>query len=717
MAQGQEGLYILLISVHGLIRGNDLELGRDADTGGQVLYVVELARALADDPRVARVDLLTRRVDDPKVSPDYGRPLERLSDKVHIVRLPCGPRRYLRKEVLWPYLDCFADHALAHVRSVGRGPDIVHAHYADAGYAGARIAGPLGVPLIFTGHSLGRVKRERLLAQGAKDAAIESQYNMARRIDAEESTLDAAALVIASTRQEVEEQYQRYDNYQPRRMVVIPPGVNLERFHPPRRDAPAPPIATELTRFLREPRKPLILALSRPDERKNIATLVRAYAEHPQLRAKANLALVIGCRDDVREFEKGPREVWTDLLLQIDRYDLYGHVAYPKHHQADDVPDLYRYAARTRGVFVNPALTEPFGLTLIEAAASGLPVIAPNDGGPRDIIAACRNGRLVDPLDAAHMGEAVYAALAHRGQWRQWAHNGVRGAHRHYAWRAHVQQYLAQVQKLIARQRMRGVTLPKSRLPTADRLLICDIDNTLLGDADGLRELLRCLRSSNGGVGFGIATGRRVDSAVKVLRDSDVPLPDVMITAVGTEIHYGPRRVEDLGWRRHIDYRWRPEALRALMRGLPGLRPQPKADQRLHKISYYYDPDEAPSVREIQRLLRINDLHANVIFSHQQYLDLLPLRASKGLALRYLALKWGLPPERFLVAGDSGNDEEMLTGNTLAVVVGNHSPELDHLRGQPRIHFADGEHAWGIVEGIAHYDFLGALRIPEEAYP
>jgi sucrose-phosphate synthase len=171
-----------------------------------------------------------------------------------------------------------------------------------------------------------------------------------------------------------------------------------------------------------------------------------------------------------------------------------------------------------------------------------------------------------------------------------------------------------------------------------------------------------------------------------------------------------------MGWRQHVDYRWKPEALRQLMRGIAGVRPQPKTEQRLHKISYYYDAATAPDVREIQRLLRINDLHANVIFSHQEFLDLLPIRASKGQALRYLGLKWGLPPERFLVAGDSGNDEEMLTGNTLAVVVGNHSPELEHLRGQPHIHFAAGEHAWGIVEGIEHYGFLGALRMPEESY-
>ncbi len=59
-----------------------------------------------------------------------------------------------------------------------------------------------------------------------------------------------------------------------------------------------------------------------------------------------------------------------------------------------------------------------------------------------------------------------------------------------------------------------------------------------------------------------------------------------------------------------------------------------------------------------------------------------------------------------LVAGDSGNDEEMLRGNTLGVVVGNHDGELEHLRGHERVYFAAGSHARGILEGIDHYRFL-----------
>ncbi|HER20248.1 MAG TPA: HAD family hydrolase, partial [Chromatiales bacterium] len=173
---GQGGLYICLVSVHGLIRGENLELGRDADTGGQTLYVVELARALARRPEVERVDLFTRRVVDPRVDDDYARPDEPLGDNAHIIRIDAGPEEYLPKEALWEYLNCFTDGALAHIASVGLTPTLVHSHYADAGYVGVRLASNLGVPLVHTGHSLGRVKRRRLLAHGESGETIENTY-------------------------------------------------------------------------------------------------------------------------------------------------------------------------------------------------------------------------------------------------------------------------------------------------------------------------------------------------------------------------------------------------------------------------------------------------------------------------------------------------------------------------------------------------------------
>ncbi|GMT49902.1 MAG: hypothetical protein IEMM0008_1441 [bacterium] len=210
-------------------------------------------------------------------------------------------------------------------------------------------------------------------------------------------------------------------------------------------------------------------------------------------------------------------------------------------------------------------------------------------------------------------------------------------------------------------------------------------------------------------VSFGIATGRRIESAVQVLKKWKAPRPDVLITSVGSEIHYGPRLVKDLNWEKHINRLWKPDAVYQVMKGLPGIVLQKDVDQRKHKISYFIDPNKSPSIREIKSYLRREHLHVNVVYSHQQYLDILPIRASKGLAVRYFALKWGLPFEHILVAGDSGNDEEMLRGNTLAIVVGNYSSELEKLRGDSHIYFAEGRYAWGILEGIHYYNFFGHL--------
>lgn len=674
--------------------------------------MLELARALGEHPEVYRVDIITRQIHDPKVSPEYAVPLEHIGPKEFIVRLPFGPRRYLRKEVLWPYLDSMADQALQHIRSMGRIPDIIHSHYADAGYVGASLASLLGVPLIHTGHSLGREKRRRLLDQGLPTHIIETQYNMTRRIEAEESAMDVASLVIASTRQEVDQQYSQYSNYQPRNMLVIPPGTDLSRFHPPRGILNETPIRHELHRFLREPRKPIVLAISRADERKNISTLLRAYGENSELQQRSNLVIIAGNRCDITMLDKGTRTVLTDLLLSIDKYDLYGRVAYPKTHHSNDVPELYRLAARSRGLFVNPALTEPFGLTLIEAAASGLPIVATEDGGPKDIVAHCKNGVLVDPLDADALGAVLLDALSDGKRWRIWSGNGIKGANRYYAWSSHVASYVKAIRRLLGQTaRARLIQPSKSRLPTIERLVVCDIDNTLIGDDEALAELVTHISADNT-LGFGVATGRHLSSAIKVLHEYDVPIPDVLVTSVGTEIHYGKQFRPDTDWQKHIDYRWERERLQQLLNGIPGLRLQPKENQRNHKISYYIDPDKAPPIRELTRYLRNHNLSANLIYSHQAYLDLLPIRASKGQAVRYLGAKWGIAPQRMLVAGDSGNDIEMLRGDTLGVVVGNHSPELRHLRGEPKIYFASSHYARGVLEGLEHYAFLSSHMVP-----
>lgn len=250
---------------------------------------MELARALAATAGVHRVDLLTRQISCLDVDWTYGEPvemLERLSSGgaddddgdesggggAYIVRLPCGPRdQYIPKEELWPHIPEFVDRALSHVTNVARAlgeqlqpppsdapatalaapvwPYVIHGHYADAAEVAANLASALNVPMVMTGHSLGRNKLEQLLKLGRMHGPeIQGTYKIARRIEAEETGLDTAEMVVTSTKQEIEEQWGLYDGfdlmverklrvrqrrgisslgrYMPR-MAVIPPGMDF----------------------------------------------------------------------------------------------------------------------------------------------------------------------------------------------------------------------------------------------------------------------------------------------------------------------------------------------------------------------------------------------------------------------------------------------------------------------------------------------------------
>jgi sucrose-phosphate synthase len=707
LPESRKPLYILLISVHGLIRGHDLELGRDADTGGQTKYVVELARALGERADVEKVVLLTRRVIDNQVSPDYAEPFEPLSGKVSIVRIECGEQKYLRKEMLWDSLENFSDTALAYLKNQGCIPDVIHSHYADAGYVGSRLSHQLGVPLVHTGHSLGRNKRQQLLASGIKRNEIETTYNISRRIEAEETTLGAAERVITSTQQEIEQQYGLYDFYQPERMRVIPPGTDLEKFFPPQGYEKNSDIAIELKRFLNQPDKPIILALSRPDPKKNIVSLIEAYGESPQLQQAANLVIVAGNRDDIQDMESISRMVLNEILLAIDKYDLYGKVAYPKHHKSDEVAAFYRLAAASGGVFINPALTEPFGLTLIEAAACGLPIVATEDGGPIDIIKNCQNGHLINPLDKAAIADILLHILADENEWSLLAKNGIQGVRRHYSWHAHVGKYLEVIYPLVEKTEP-ILRMKLSRRPGMfrDRALFTSLDLNLIGDRESLSKFLQTMQTHRKAIIFGIATGRRLDDALAMLRLYNIPPPDVLISGQGTEIHYAPNLTEDAVWTRHINHLWNPQTVRDILKGIPGLKMQPKRHQSDFKISYYIDPGLA-DVHDIRQILLRNEQAVNVIFSFGQFLDVLPVRASKGLALRWCAEQLGFLLENTLVAGVTGADADMLRGNTLGVVVDNrHQEELSDLSNIDKIYFAKKHHAAGILEAMEHYDFF-----------
>ncbi len=721
-------MYIQLISIHGLVRGQNIEMGRDADTGGQVRYVLELARALAESPEVEAVDLFTRRIKDKRVSDDYAMEIEPLAPNCRLVRLPCGGPRYLRKERLWPFLDEYVDAMISFTRRERRTPAVVHGHYADAGYVAKEVAAAFDVPFVFTGHSLGKPKLAYLLSEGWTHAQANEVLNIDRRIGVEQECLSVADLVVTSTQHERDRQYAEYYRDEGLRFEVIPPGTDLTRFFPYYEyDMPNPGIderfkqarvrmQRELQRFHFDPAKPLILSLCRPDRRKNIGALIEAYGESKELQAIANLAVFAGIRDDIESMPDNEQRVLTDMLLAMDRYDLYGKLAMPKDHNSEyDVPELYRLAGASRGIFVNSAFIELFGLTAIEASATGLPFVATHDGGPQDIVENCRSGRTVDVRDRDALTGAMLQLLTDQQLWNEYSANGVNLVREHYSWSTHCAHYLNCLRDVVRAPVKTpsavGRSAPGARLAALDSLLVTDIDNTLLGDDRALEELKAVVHDHRDHMGFGVASGRALELVNEVLAEHGIFEIDVVVAAVGSEIYYAAERLLDKGWASQLRSRWYPKRIHRALEALPFLHLQQEPHtQREFKISYDLDSscDPETALARIHAALAEAKVAYSLIFSHRAFIDILPHRASKGKAVRYLAGKWNISLERVATAGDSGNDRDMLVGQTAGIVVGNHDPDLASLRRSPshRVYFADAHCAGGILEGLRHYRFL-----------
>ncbi|WP_425324289.1 glycosyltransferase, partial [Methylobacterium frigidaeris] len=262
-------MFVLHIALQGCLRGRDVVYGLTADTGGHIRYLLDLVAASAQDPGIDRIVVATRRFDGPP-GPDYAVPEEHLGDKIALVRLASASPGYRTKEEMHAEVASFAESLIAWMTQQGRAPDLIHAHYADAAAVAAIVEERLGLPFVFTAHSLGRVKAS-MLGEGAAD-----RPELARRIVTEERALARASLVIASSRDEAEVQYAGYAAYDPGRVRVLPPGSDLARFADSR---PDPRVDATIARFLHDPGKPVLLALARPVARKNLASLVRAYGE------------------------------------------------------------------------------------------------------------------------------------------------------------------------------------------------------------------------------------------------------------------------------------------------------------------------------------------------------------------------------------------------------------------------------------------------------
>lgn len=679
-------MHILHLALQGCLKAPPISYGCTPDTGGHIKYLLDEIAALNLRSEVDHQTIVTRKFSSKEFPNEYLQDEEAIDAKTTLRRIEGRSLQYLHKEELYTEHDELTRNLVSLIESLPLRPDIIHAHYADAGTIAARIKQQLGIPFVFSAHSLGRVK----LAIGGEPA--EKGRSFLERVEAEEISLRSADRVIASSHNEIESQLSLYNGFDPAWSEVMPAGSTFKLGS----DGDSPHFVENMGIFLSEPTKPVILALARPVRRKNLQALVHAYGKSPALQEKANLVIFAGVRDGISHMEGEQGRVVRELIELIDDYDLYGKCALPKRHKEDDVVNIYELAADSGGVFVNPATHEPFGLTVIEAAACGVPCVATCHGGPAEIIENYGHGVVVDPDDHQALAREVLELIEDKVKWRQYSKAGLNAAQT-LGWPKFAADFVKMATGLCKKRNFSPVEIP------THKLICCDIDNTLTGSREGLEKLTTWL-ASKPQYSFVISTGRRLDEAVRILKEWKVPIPDYLVTSVGTEIYEVSSSFSDLhldrGWKATLESDWSFLILRNILAGVKGLILQDDINQRPLKLGYLVPKNRKRVLKAVKDVLRGSPIAANVIFSHDLYLDVIPSSASKGHALEHLCDKLGISINDTVAAGDSGNDIEMLEMAGEGIVVGNMTSELAHLKGASHITISSKKYADGVLDGL-----------------
>lgn len=693
-------MHILSIALGGCLRKEPVSYGITEDTGGHIAYILGEMRALAAHPAIDHAEIVTRLFDDESLGKAYSQKREKIAANFSITRIDSGNRRYLAKEDLSADRPAFIAALLAELRGRERLPDLIHAHFADAALVAAHVQRVLGIPYIYTAHSLGLDKLETL------DAPCEA---LSARIAEEDQAIAGAAAIIGSSRDECERQLINYPSAQLRKIQRIVPGVTAVQPNEAQKSGVATEQAKHIIRpFLRDMDKPIVLAIARPVRKKNLAGLVDAFASNEWLRSNANLVILAGQRSSLGDGEREQADVLTDLVCRIDRHDLHGHVAYPKTHTTSDVAGLYELAAQSGGVFANPALVEPYGLTIVEAAAHGLPVVATKVGGPSDTLNELEHGLLVDPRDSAEIGGAVERLLRDRALWQNCSDNG-RARSKSHSWKNYANHFVKVAQPIISPHPGTDTAIGSA----VNALLVSDLDNTLTGCSNGVARLREFL-AERPHFGFVVATGRSIIEARRIVREWDIPEPMAWITSVGTEIYWASAAgcTRDHSFPALRNTLWNPTLTAQIATGAADLQPQPDYEQREFKRSYFYS--HGAEVDAVRRALTDAGLPVRVIASHDTMLDILPLCAGKAAAMRHVGAALGVPFSNIIAAGDSGNDEDMLTACQNAIIVQNHSQEIANLTRRPNVYLSRQSRAMGVVEGLMEHQRRMATQIRSE---
>lgn len=411
-----------MVSTHGYVAAEP-PLGA-ADTGGQVVYVLELSKKLAQ--LGFEVDIWTRRFED---QPEF----DIVNDRVRVIRMPCGGPAFIDKEYLVRHLGEWSEHAL---RFIGRHRlkyQFFNSHYWDAGYATQRLAEALDVPHVHTPHSLGCWKKQLMERDFPDDAAkFESKYNFTQRINEETLLFRGSDQVIATTPDQLDMIVKDY-GAPPDHVSMIPPGYDDNRFFPiggSSRDA-----IRQRLGFTGK----VVLAIGRLARNKGYDLLIDAFSVVAPRIPDAVLHLAVGGAT----LNPVEQKILDDLKTQSAALGLAERVRFGGFVADAELADYYRAA----DVFVLSSRYEPFGMTAVEAMACGTPTVITTHGGLFRAVTFGRHALYADAFDKEDLGISIVKVLKHPRLSQRLSRMGAHKARSLFTWTGIAQQLVSLIEE------------------------------------------------------------------------------------------------------------------------------------------------------------------------------------------------------------------------------------------------------------------------------
>lgn len=340
---------VALISVHG---DPALQAG-GKDAGGMNIYIREVAQRLKSEG--IEVDIFTR---------EHNRQ-EELEDEfkvLNIIYINAGDPS-IDKTGIFSYLDKFVEGVLNYSSRQNQPYELIYAHYWLSGVVAIELKNAWNVPIITSFHTMQGIKRETFPFN--KD-------NQEREKQERIISLQSDSIIAWSLHEKkfIEQNF----GVKSSKISVIPPGVDLDLFHPIN-------IQEARRKIHMQEDVRTILYVGRIERLKGLDMLLKALS---QIQHKDTFLYVIGGTNNTEEVNR-LKKICIDLNLN-EKVHFIGSISRAQ----------LKYYYNSADLYVLPSYYESFGLSVLEAAACGKPTIASKVGGLPSIIRDNETGFLLE---------------------------------------------------------------------------------------------------------------------------------------------------------------------------------------------------------------------------------------------------------------------------------------------------------------------------------